>query len=29
MPREGLFAKVVIGGEIKVNDMIEINESVK
>lgn len=29
MPREGIFAKVVIGGEIKVNDMIEINESVK
>jgi MOSC domain-containing protein YiiM len=26
MPREGIFAKVLVGGEIKVNDMIEINE---
>ena len=29
MPREGIFAKVLVGGEIKVNDMIEINEYVK
>ncbi len=29
MPREGIFAKVLVGGEIKVNDIIEINEYVK
>lgn len=27
MPREGIFAKVLTGGEIKVDDKIEINES--
>jgi MOSC domain-containing protein YiiM len=26
MPREGIFAKVLVGGEIKVNDQIEIAE---
>ncbi len=26
MPREGIFAKVITGGEIKVNDEIEILE---
>ena len=26
MPREGIFAKVLIGGEIKINDPIEITE---
>jgi len=26
MPREGIFAKVLIGGKIKVDDKIEINE---
>ncbi len=26
MPREGIFAKVIAGGEIKVNDEIEIIE---
>ncbi len=26
MPREGIFAKVLTGGEIKVNDLIEIAE---
>ncbi|MGB5219265.1 MAG: MOSC domain-containing protein [Smithella sp.] len=26
MPREGIFAKVLVGGEIEVNDTIEINE---
>lgn len=29
MPREGIFAKVLVGGEIKVDDKIEINESKK
>ncbi len=29
MPREGIFAKVLIGGEIKVNDMIETHQHVK
>lgn len=24
MPREGIFAKVIVGGEIKINDTIEI-----
>lgn len=26
MPREGIFAKVLVGGEIKINDEIEISE---
>lgn len=26
MPREGIFAKVLVGGEIKVNDSIDITE---
>jgi MOSC domain-containing protein YiiM len=26
MPREGIFAKVLVGGKIKVDDKIEINE---
>lgn len=26
MPREGIFAKVLVGGEIKINDPIEITE---
>jgi hypothetical protein len=29
MPQEVIFTKVLVGGEIKVNDMIEINEYVK
>lgn len=26
MPREGIFAKVIVGGEIRINDEITINE---
>jgi len=26
MPREGIFAKVLIGGEIKINDEIQISK---
>lgn len=26
MPREGIFAKVLVGGEIKINDEIEMSE---
>ncbi len=29
MPREGIFAKVIVGGEIKVNDEIAIDEITK
>lgn len=29
MPREGIFAKVLVGGEIKINDEIEIDELTK
>ncbi len=29
MPQEGIFAKVLVGGEIKINDEIEIDELTK
>lgn len=29
MPREGIFAKVLVGGEIKINDEIEVDELTK
>jgi MOSC domain-containing protein YiiM len=29
MPREGIFAKVIVGGEIKINDEIVIDEMTK